>query len=72
MGRHYLEGRQMSKPDFAKLYKEALAFQKSGDFKGISELIQNAYRAGLPEDELRILGALAECAFQFMKPSGPS
>lgn len=60
----------MAKPDFADLYEKALGFQAKGDFAGMTSLIEEAYKLGVPEDELRILGALAEGAFQFSQTSG--
>jgi hypothetical protein len=60
----------MAKTTFVEAYEKALRLQAAGDFNGISELIQQAYRSGLPQDELQILSALAEGAFQFQQPNG--
>lgn len=61
----------MAKPEFADLYEKALALQAKGDFDGMTSLIEEAYKLGVPQDELRILGALAEGAFQFLSKQGP-
>lgn len=59
----------MSKPTFDELYTKALAYQKNGDVQGMTALLNRAYAAGLPTDELSMLSALAEGALQFQARS---
>jgi hypothetical protein len=57
----------MAKPDFGTLYNEALTHQKAGNLTAMTQLLKKAYTAGLPADELRMLGAIAESTIQFAR-----
>lgn len=62
----------MPKDTFSFLYEEALQLQKTGRSSEFPSLIERAQKAGLTEDDLSILGALFEGAFQFSQQNGPS
>lgn len=60
----------MPKQSFASFYREAQQLQRDGQAAAFPDLIERARKAGLTEDDLTILGALFEGAFQFAKPDG--
>lgn len=62
----------MTKKSFKDFYNQALRYQAEGSAKDITKLIMQAKKEGLPNDELSILGSLAEGAFQFNQSHGPS
>ena len=55
--------RPVPKPNFDDLYKQANGYQAAGDLDSLSTLIQDAHKAGLPSDQLAMLGALVESTF---------
>lgn len=62
----------MPEDTFASLYEDALQLQKTGRSSEFPALIQRGKTAGLTEDDLSILGALFEGAYQFFQQNGPS
>ena len=55
----------MSNQAFKRLYAQALELQQKGDLSGFPPLIERGIKEGLDQEEIMMLGSLAEGAFQF-------